>query len=71
MEEFKMMSAVHFYHQNEIWVLREKLDKKHTTMVYVPKLLSFGKIASFNTSLEQNWLGVSFSAALNVLLMPK
>ena len=40
-------------------------------MAYVPKLLSFGKIGSFNTPLEQNWLGVSFWAALNVLLMPK
>ena len=70
------MSGVHLYliviyHLNEIQVSRENHDKKDTTLAYVPKLKYFGKITSFIAFLDQNWLGVSPWAALNVLSVPK
>ena len=51
------MSAVRLcltviYHQNEIWVLHEKHDKKDTTIT-CSKTPFFGKIASFNAFVEQ------------------
>ena len=52
-------------------VLHEKHDKKDKTIAFVPKLPFFRKITSVNSFLEENWLGVNFWAALNVILGPK
>ena len=72
------MSAVHFYlsvfipSKQNLSLPWKKEDKKDTTINSIcSKITIFGKIAWFNAFMEQNWLGLSFWAALNMLLVLK